>query len=78
MIYRSFIEFTDGRTHDDIWKDEESMMVYVERAPYFDKIKRAEAYIMDCKEGDILYDIDKYLFEYDIDGHYYHTKCIEK
>ena len=26
MIYRSHIEFTDGRTFDDIWKDEESMM----------------------------------------------------
>ena len=73
MIYRSHIEFTDGRTFDDIWKDEESMMGYMERVPYFDKVKRAEAYIMVCNENDVIYSVDKYLYEYDIDGHYYYN-----
>ena len=71
MIYRSSIEFTDGRTFDDIWKDEESMMNYMKRVPYFDKIKRAEAYAMVCKEDNVIYSVDKYLYEYDIDGHCY-------
>lgn len=70
QIYRSQIEFLDGRIFDDIWIDEETMLSYLEGISK-DNVKRAEAFIMTCKPDRVTFDIDKYLYEYDKDGNYY-------
>lgn len=70
QIYRSQIEFINGRTHDDIWIDEETMLSYVENISK-DNVKRAIAFIMTCEPDRVTFDIDKYLYEYDINGNYY-------
>ena len=77
-FYRGYMEFSDGRTYDDLWVNEDDAMNYYESAPYFEGCIRAELFEMRPDESNLMYERGRCLYEYDVNGRYYYNVEEEK
>lgn len=70
-IYKSIMEFTDGRTITDLWSDKEGAVCYIENSPNFEGIVRSE--LFEYVSDGLMYKPENCLFEYDANGNYYYN-----
>jgi len=67
-IYKTILEFSDGRPIEDLWPDKEDALSYIENAPAFDGCTRAE--LWEWHPEGVTFKPHKCIYEYAIDKNY--------